>query len=164
MLARILQECLVNHLRQALASGLVLGATWGALEALVVRMGPWMAFWGRLGHVPPLDGVDLLATLLLGAAHYGVLGALGCTLAVLLLGRGRAPRPGRELMAPRLMVGAALFVNLYWHTKQLWDFSWGLPFHHWKRLLLTAAWVIVAALGARLLVSTSGCRPLRSSG
>ncbi len=149
----------MNQLRQALASGLVWGAVWGLLEALVVRMGPWMSFWGRLGDVPPLDGVDLAATLILGAAHYGVLGALGCTLAVIMLSRlrRRAPAPGSaELLAPRLMVASALFVNLYWHTKQLWDFSWGLPFHHPKRLALTLAWVVVAALGARMLVREGG--------
>ncbi len=144
----------LNQLRQALASGLVLGAAWGAIEALVLRMGPWVRLWGRLGETPPLDGTDLVATLVLGAAHYGVLGALGCAVAVLVLGRlGRA---GDALLAPRLMVGTALFANLYWHTKQLWAFSWGLPFTHWKRLLLTAGWVVVAAAGARLLVRKEG--------
>jgi arylsulfatase A-like enzyme len=146
----------VNPLRQALASGLVLGAAWGALEALLVRMGPWMAFWGKLGDVPPLDGIDLMATVLLGAAHYGVIGAVGCTLAVLLLRRKRLGSHDESLLAPRLMVGCVLFVNLYWHTKQLWDFSWGLPFHHWKRLLLTLGWVLVAALSARLMVREGG--------
>jgi len=168
----------VKRLRQALATGCVLGAIWGGLEAGIFLLRPWFAFWLALGDMPPLDGADLAAVVVLGAGHYALLGALLCGGATAVLGvlRGRrrkvagagappgasgeagdgAADAGHDLSAPRLMVASIVFVNLYWHTKQLWAFSWGLPFHHPKRIALTVAWIIVGALVARVLVRPGG--------
>jgi len=148
----------VRRIAQATAAGLVLGAAWGALEGLVIVLRPYLHFWIQLRARPPLDLADLGGVLLLGGLHYGVLAAFGCALAVLVC---RPWLAGRDtpLFASRLVVGVALFANLYWHTKSLWAFSWGLPFHHWKRLLLTVAWLVVAGLLARVLVRPAG--PLR---
>ena len=121
-------------LRQAVATGLVGGALWGALEALVTLLRYVLP--ARLVH-----GLELPSD-------------AGDWLAVVLLRLGR--RDERDLAAPRALVAAIVFINLYWWTKPWWAFSWGLPFHHPERLALTAAWAVAGLVAAFLLV-----RPLR---
>jgi len=134
----------VKLLRQALATGLVGGATWGALEAalglLQVTLPPLLEH----GLLLPTSGVDAAAVCVLAAADYALVAMLLTLLAAPLAALVCA-WDERHLAAPRALVAGAVFVNLYWWTKPWWAFSWGLPFHHPARLVQSLGWLAVAA-------------------
>jgi len=139
-------------LRQAIATGLVWGGAWGALEALV--------HWARLSGVSwdqPLGTARLVPTeplsvLALGALVYALVSAallvVATPLAAPVLGRGEA----RAVTAPRALVTIVVAANLFWWTKPLWDFTYGLPFHHPKRLAIDVVWLAIGAGVAWLVV------------
>ncbi|RKY21494.1 MAG: hypothetical protein DRQ55_04155 [Planctomycetota bacterium] len=152
----------MSLIRQALATGLVLGAAWGLIEALVLLLLPWQRLAVGLGRLPAFDLVEALAVMALGAwrtAPPVLLLVLPATALVALLEhvlrRGR-PSDEPSLAAPRAVISLVAFANLYWWTKPLWAFSWGLPFQHPKRLLLTLAWLLAGYLIARVLVRPRG--------
>lgn len=144
----------MSVVRQALASGLVLGALWGAIEALAVLFLPWQARCVDMRRVVPFDLVQAGAAALLAACRYvpPVLLATLLLAPVMTLLERRRPADQPSLAGPRSALALVVFAHLYWWTKPLWAFSWGLPFHHPKRLLLSAAWAALAAGVALLLV------------
>jgi arylsulfatase A-like enzyme len=153
---------LLSLIRQALATGLVLGAAWGAVEALVVLLLPWQRHALAVGRLPPFDVVEALAVMLQAAWRSMppvLVVAVPMTLALAaverVILRGRKD-DGPSQVAPRAVVSLIAFANLYWWTKPLWAFSWGLPFHHPKRLALSAAWLVAGYLAAVLVVRRDG--------
>jgi arylsulfatase A-like enzyme len=145
-------------LRQALATGLVGGATWGALEAGLGLLQDTLPPLLERGLLLPTSSVDALSVCVLAAADY----ALVCVLFVLLAAPVVALACAwdeKHLAAPRALVAGAVFVNLYWWTKPWWAFSWGLPFHHPARLAQSAGWLAVAG-GLAFLTVRDARRPL----
>lgn len=142
----------MSRIRHALLTGLVLGAVWGAVEATLIVVWPWLLAAGQ-GRAVAFDGVGSLAIAAMGALRYAVAGALVTPLLTLVLlplfGRSEG---ARELLPARALVGFAVAVNHYWWTKPLWASSWGLPFHHPLRLAQTVGWVLLGAAVAVVLV------------
>ncbi|HEX5009421.1 MAG TPA: sulfatase [Planctomycetota bacterium] len=131
-------------LRQALATGLVGGAAWGALEALLALLRTGLPMALQHGVAPPTRLVDVLSVTVLAALDYALVVALFTILAA-PVARLLGAWDDHDLAAPRALVAGAVFVNLYWWTKPWWAFSWGLPFLHPKRLALCALWAALAA-------------------
>ncbi|MCB9897161.1 MAG: sulfatase [Planctomycetes bacterium] len=143
----------MTRLRQALATGLVLGSLWGALEALLGVLVPALRFAAETGSAAPLDWLDVPAVAALGALRYALAGVVIVVPLTLLLGPwlGRSER-ARDMLPARVFVAFVVAVNHYWFTKPLWPSSWGYPFHHPVRLAQTAAWVLLGALVAWAVV------------
>jgi arylsulfatase A-like enzyme len=131
-------------LRQALATGLVGGAAWGALEAGLGLAQDSLPPLLERGLLLPTSAVDALSVCVLAAAGDALVGALFTLLAAPVIALACA-WDERQLAAPRALVTGAVFVNLYWWTKPWWAFSWGLPFHHPARLVQSVGWLAVAA-------------------
>lgn len=131
-------------LRQALATGLVGGAAWGALEAALGLAQHLLPPLLEYGLAPPLAAADALSVLVLAAVDYALVVTL-FTLAAAPLAARLGAWNERQLAAPRALVAGAVFVNLYWWTKPWWASSWGLPFHHPVRLAQAAGWALLAA-------------------
>ncbi|MFT7462552.1 MAG: hypothetical protein ACI9EF_000892, partial [Pseudohongiellaceae bacterium] len=129
-------------LSQALAAGLVLGAAWGATEALIQLLLPWASFSVAMGAAQPVSWTQVGAVMAMGALRYSLPMALLTALALpfgrLLWGRGAAA----ATVAPRTALSFLIFVNLFWWTKPWFAFSWGFPWHHPQRLALTAGWAL----------------------
>ena len=149
--------------RQALATGFVLGALWGAVEALVVMLIPWQAHSLAMGRLQPFDGLGALAVMALAAWRYAPVLALVAVLVSplmalpeRLLDRGARAAGARALRAPRAVIATLVFVNLFWWTKPLWAFSWGRPFHDPGRLALSAGWMLLATALAWCVVRPGG--------
>ncbi|MED5330735.1 MAG: sulfatase-like hydrolase/transferase [Planctomycetota bacterium] len=134
----------MNLVGKALAAGLVGGACWGVAQALSIMGGAHLHWWLDRGVMPSIFVGDWLSTLLLGALVYGFVGMLATALLVFVGSRFIAASETRDLAPMRIFVGFVVFVSLYWSTKALFAFSWGLPFHHPKRLVVTVLWALVA--------------------
>ncbi|GJM22235.1 MAG: hypothetical protein DHS20C15_21500 [Planctomycetota bacterium] len=144
----------MSSVRQALSTGMVLGALWGTFEAAWVVLGPWFAFSTRLVAPAPLDLGQTAQVVALGALFdAGLLMAfLLATLPLLALLRAPVDAQANGRRAARLGVGLIVFLNLYWHTKSQWAVTDGQPFHHPVRLAITAGFLVLAALSAWALV------------
>ena len=145
-------------LRSCLATGLVLGALWGALEAAVHLASAVVPIWSRTGVWLPFDRLAWTGVVFQAAWRYAAVAMLATPLLALGLGWILDRSPGRPFAAPRALVVLVVFLNLYWWTKPVWDFSYGLPFHHWKRLLLSGAWLLLAVGVARIVVGPGRLR------
>ena len=152
----------VKLLRQALATGLVGGAAWGALEALLALLRTSLPISLQHGVASPVAGTDVAAVMLLAALDYALVAVIFTLLAAPVV-RLACAWDERELCAPRALVMGAVFVNLYWWTKPWWAFSWGLPFHHPLRLALAALWLALAA-GVAWATVRDARRPVPSRG
>jgi arylsulfatase A-like enzyme len=148
----------VKTLRQALVAGLVLGSAWGALEALILLVGPWASLSVAMGAPQPVAPLPVAAIMVMAALRYALptmlLTVLAIPLGRLLWGRG----DNAELAAARTALALLLFVNIFWWTKPMFAFSWGFAWHHPQRLLLSAGWAVLAALLATLIVHPRGAR------
>ena len=146
---------------QALAAGLVLGAAWGATEALIRLIESWAAFSVAMGAAQPVPWMQTGAILALAAVRYAVpmmvLTVLALPVGRLVWRRGA----GASLAAPRTALAILVFVNLFWWTKPWFAFSWGYPWHHPQRLALNCAWAALAALVATVVIRrrASGAEP-----
>ncbi len=149
-------------LRQALATGLVGGAAWGALEALLALLRAGLPPALQHGVPSPVAGTDVAAVVLLAALQYALAATVFTLLAAPLV-RLACAWDERDLAAPRALVAGAVFVNLYWWTKPWWAFSWGLPYHHPWRLLLAALWLALAA-GVAFVTVRDARRPAPAAG
>lgn len=154
----------MKTLSQALAVGLVLGAAWGASEALILLAGPWASFSVAMGALQPVPWAQTGAILALAALRYAlptmVLTVLALPVGRLIWGRGKRS----ELVAPRTALAGLLFVNLFWWTKPWFAFSWGYSWHHPQRLALSGVWAVVAALLATVLVRRNSSRAESGAG
>jgi arylsulfatase A-like enzyme len=134
----------VKLLRQALATGLVGGAAWGAVEAVLVLLKTALPALLEWGVALPTSPADAASVLLLAAVDYALV-ATALTLLLAPLARFTCAWDETHLAAPRALVAGAVFVNLYWWTKPWWAFSWGLPFLHPARLAQSVLWLGLAA-------------------
>ena len=130
-------------LRQALATGLVGGAAWGALEAGLVLLKTALPALLEWGVALPTSPADAASVLLLAAVGYALVATV-FTLLAAPLARFMCAWDETHLAAPRALVAGAVFVNLYWWTKPWWAFSWGLPFLHPARLVQSVLWLALA--------------------
>ncbi len=150
-----------------LLAGAALGAAWGLLEN-GVRAIYYRFFLGDgMLSIPPFGWLDVLATSVLAALEYAVVGlgiaaialvVLRPLLGLVLAGRGTA---WRTAFSPRFaVVFAALFVNLFWWSRfasragvDALKFAYSEPFHSPKRLLLSVAFAVLAALVGWIVAS-----------
>lgn len=139
-------------------AGGVVGALWGGVEAALLQWtlpapgGTVLALPGMDLAPPSMDPFTTLAVIALGATGYGVVGLVLGGLVAPLLGKLLAREQAAELGPVRAMVALVVCLNLFWTTKPFFAFTWGLPFHHPKRLAIDVAWALIAALTAVLVV------------
>lgn len=140
--------------RTALASGLFLGALWGAVEAGVHQARYVLPSWSATGVMAPVNPVTAVAVTFQAAWRYALLGVVVALAGALLLGWLLDRRPGRPHAGGRAVVALAVFLNVYWYTKLVpWlQFHAGLPFSHPYRLALSAGYLVLALAVAVALV------------
>ncbi len=142
----------VSSWPSSLAAGAVIGALWGALEAAALHVTLPTPGGGTAEDLAATDPTWFAAVVLQGALRYGLVGLVLALPVAATLGRFLTGASTRGLAAARGMVALVVFVNLFWATKPFFAATWGLPFHHPKRLLINAVWVVAAGLIAWLVV------------
>jgi arylsulfatase A-like enzyme len=141
---------------RAITSGVLaaafLGALWGALEMAgrlaVYRFGDVS---GALREIPTFTAIDAAGGIVLAGFEYALVGAAIGLAASLLLRpivfafREERGRAYAAFVAPRFaIVFVAIFLNLFWFSRYLFQFAYGEPFHSPKRLALSLALAVLA--------------------
>lgn len=127
-----------------------LGAVWGGLETLG-RMGYFRFFADPgLSTIPVYSYLDGIGLLVLSGLEYAIVGAVLGFLGMLCLAPLLRIVGGREpawcaFVAPRFAVAfVAIFFNLFWWSRWLFQFAYSERFYSPKRLTLALVLAVIA--------------------